>query len=63
MTTIPAFCHDEILPSTWHDYADGKKIPDEQIYRSWRRFKNVSAHPWQYRRWTRWIDGERVHSS
>lgn len=60
MSDIPALCRDEILPARWQDYAEGKKIPDEQIYRSWRRFKDVSAWPFQYRRWQKWIDRERV---
>lgn len=60
MTKIPVIWHDEELPATWQDYAEARHIPDEQIFRSWRRFKHVSAHPWRYSRWTRWIDRERV---
>jgi hypothetical protein len=60
MSDIPTLCDDEILPSGWHDYAEQKGIPDEQIYRSWKRFKDVTAWPFQYRRWQKWIDGERV---
>jgi hypothetical protein len=59
-SNIPPIWHDEVLPSRWQDYAEAKRIPDDQIFRSWRRFKALSVYPWQYRRWTRWIDIERV---
>ncbi len=60
MTDIPQLCHDEVLPARWQDYAEAKNIPDEQIFRSWRRFKDVSDYPWRYTRWMRWIDIERI---
>ena len=56
----PETWDDEVLPSAWHDYAERKAIPDEQIYKSWRRFKELSSHPWQFRRWRGWIDRERI---
>jgi hypothetical protein len=43
MSEIPALCHDEILPARWQDYAEARRIADEQIFRSWRRSKQVSA--------------------
>ncbi len=50
----------EVLPSRWHDYAEAKGIPDEQIYVSWRRFKDVSEFPWRREKWQSWIDREKV---
>jgi len=61
MSDIPAFWNDEVLPARWQDYAEAKNIPDEVIFKSWRRFKDVTAWPLQYRRWQKWIDGERVY--
>ena len=60
MSEIPAQCQDEVLPARWQDYAEARNIPHDQIFRSWRRFKDVSAYPWRYARWTRWTDRERV---
>lgn len=51
---------EEVLPSSWHDYAETKNIPDEQIYRSWKKFKEVSVFPYDLQRWQAWIDRERV---
>lgn len=51
---------EEILPSHWQDYAENKRIPDEQIFKSWKKFKGTSAMPWRLSRWKAWIDGERI---
>lgn len=52
--------HDEeILPSCWHDYAEAKGIPDAQIYKSWRKFKNTAKSPWHLKQWESWCDLER----
>lgn len=53
-------CREEILPSNWHDYAMLKNIPDEQIYSSWRKFKEISSKPWRLKKWIGWVDLERV---
>ena len=52
----PDLCSDEILPAGWCDFAEAKGIPYDQIYVSWRKFKQVSRFPFQFRRWQRWID-------
>lgn len=53
-------CRDEVLPSTWHDYAEQKGVPDAQIYASWKKFKEKSPMPLQLKKWKAWIDRERV---
>lgn len=53
-------CESEMLPSNWHTFAEQKGIPDEQIYKSWRKFKEVSSFPFELYRWKKWIDGEKV---
>jgi uncharacterized protein YdaU (DUF1376 family) len=35
---------EEELPSSWHTYAEGRGIPDEQIYQSWRKFKDKTSY-------------------
>jgi len=56
----PDLVDGEILPSGWHDIAEAKGVPDEQIYASWRRFKQVTKFPWELRRWRAWIEREIV---
>ena len=56
----PDISDSEILPASWQDIAEKKGIPEDQIFRSWRRFKEVSAHPFQLRRWRAWVDREYV---
>lgn len=56
----PASHADEVLPTAWQDYAEAKRIPDEQIFKSWRKFKDTTAYPYQALRWKAWIDGERI---
>ena len=56
----PAEIHDEILPARWQDLAEARKIPDDQIFRSWRRFKDVSAFPYRIENWQAWIARERT---
>lgn len=53
---------EEELPSTWHTYAESKSIPDEQIYKSWRKFKETTSHPYRLRNWCGWVDRERVRA-
>lgn len=54
------FCEEEILPPCWQDYAEAKGIPDEQIFSSWKKFKDKSKRPWKRQNWEKWIDIERV---
>jgi uncharacterized protein YdaU (DUF1376 family) len=56
----PSFCDNEVLPTAWQDYAELKRIPDEQIFKSWRKFKEVSAFPYDANRWKAWVDRERI---
>lgn len=57
---LPLEVSDEILPSRWRDIAEHRSIPEEQIFRSWRRFKDVSAYPFKIENWKAWIAKERV---
>jgi len=59
----PTHCDDEILPSSWQEFAEALGIPEEQIFRSWRRFKDLSRFPWERRRWLAWIAKEKVRRS
>lgn len=54
------FCREEILPSNWHDVAEKRNIPDEQIYISWRKFKDTTGIPYQLSRWKAWVERERI---
>jgi hypothetical protein len=40
----PRETSDEILPGRWQDLAEDRAIPDEQIFRSWRRCINPKPH-------------------
>lgn len=59
----PQTCDTEILPAAWQTYAEEKGIPEDRIFISWRRFKEVTSFPFQWRRWKGWIDRERVSSN
>lgn len=52
---------EEELPPHWHSIAETKGIPDEQIYKSWRKFKETTSHPLQLKKWIGWIEKERVN--
>lgn len=54
-------CHEEILPSRWQDLAEKRGIPNEQIFKSWRKFKDVTGFPLQLSRWSAWILKERFN--
>lgn len=56
----PPECEDEILPSSWHTFAEQLNIPDEQIYKSWRKFKQITSWPMQFNRWKSWVRNERL---
>jgi uncharacterized protein YdaU (DUF1376 family) len=53
---------EEELPSGWHTYAEGKGVPEEQIYKSWRKFKDTTSHPYRLKNWRGWVDRERVRA-
>jgi hypothetical protein len=53
---------EEELPSAWHSHAERKGIPDEQIYKSWRKFKDKTSHPYRLNNWLGWIERERVNA-
>jgi hypothetical protein len=50
----------DTLPGGWSDLAEARGIPEDQTYRSWRRFKEVSAFPFLLEKWTAWIARERI---
>lgn len=58
-TADEEFCKEEILPSRWQDVAEALEIPNEQIFKSWRKFKDMTSHPYQLSRWKAWIAKER----
>jgi len=60
LASAQEICEEEILPSAWYDEAQAKGIPDEQIYKSWRRFKEKTSHPFQRKKWVGWVAKERV---
>lgn len=51
---------EEELPSEWHTHAERKGIPDEQIYKSWTKFKDKTSHPYRLNNWLGWIERERI---
>lgn len=53
---------EEVLPAHWQDLAEAKNIPNEQIFISWRKFKERTSHPFQLTKWKAWIDRENVYS-
>jgi hypothetical protein len=57
---MPTHCDDEYLPSGWHDIGLAAGIGDEQLYKSWARFKQVSRFPWALERWKKWVANERL---
>lgn len=64
-TTIKLASKDEIqveeeLPPAWHTLAEERGIPDEQIYKSWRKFKEKTSHPYRLQNWRGWIGRERM---
>lgn len=61
-TSDDEICAEEMLPSRWHDLAEAKGIPDEQIYQSWRRFKNKTSHPYRLKNWAGWLARERINA-
>ncbi len=59
----PEFCRTEILPGGWCDYAETIGIPNDKIYYSWKRFKDKTSWPMEFKNWKRWIDGEKFRHS
>lgn len=55
---LPELSDSEILPGGWSDIAEELSIPDEQIYKSFRKFKDVSTKPYQLVKWRGWIKRE-----
>lgn len=57
------FCEtweEEKLPYEWATKAEKIGIPDEQIYKSWRKFKDTVGLPYELKRWVAWISNERI---
>lgn len=55
-------CFQEILPSRWYDIAEERGVPDEQIYRSWLKFKDRTSLPYRLQNWRAWVMRERVRT-
>lgn len=49
----------EVLPGGWYDIAQSCGVADDRIYKSWGKFKNCTAYPYQRERWSRWSANER----
>jgi hypothetical protein len=58
--TDPGETASDVLPAQWQDLAERRSIPEDQIFRSWRRFKEVSSFPYQLSNWQAWLARERV---
>jgi hypothetical protein len=56
------FCFEEILPSKWHDEGVAAGITDEQIYKSWRKFKDHTSLPFRLTNWRGWLKRERIRT-
>ena len=52
----PTHCDDEYLPSVWHTLAEQKGFPDEETYKHWKRFKDITRWPFERRRWFAYIE-------
>lgn len=52
---------EEVLPSRWQDIAEEKGVPNEQIFTSWKRFKEKTGFPLRLSRWAAWVANERVN--
>ena len=50
----------EILPGGWQDIAEGRNIPNSQIFASWRKFKETAnCSVLDLPRWKAWVSRER----
>jgi Restriction endonuclease len=54
----PGTTDGEILPTYWQDLAEERRIPEDHIFRSWRRSKDVSEFPYTLENWKAWISRE-----
>lgn len=54
------FWEEEVLPSRWQDIAENRGIPNEQIFKSWRKFKDTTGIPYEFSRWKAWVDREKI---
>ena len=57
---LDEICRDEILPSKWYDVAAERGVRDDQIYQSWKKFKETTSFPYRLKNWTAWIARERI---
>lgn len=48
----------EILPGGWCDLAEALQIPDDRIYQSWGKFKDLTGYPYRRARWEAWLKNE-----
>lgn len=49
----------EILPYEWQEIAEKLSIPNDQIFKSWRKFKDKTDLPYEFSRWRAWLSKER----
>lgn len=61
LATADEIWREEELPSSWHSLAESKGIPDEQIYKSWKKFKETTSHPFKLKKWIGWVGREYIN--
>lgn len=54
----PELSKGEILPGGWLDEAERLQIPNDRIYVTFRKFKDLTAYPYQRKRWFAWLENE-----
>lgn len=54
----PELYDGEILPPGWQDAAEAHGLPDDVIFKSWRRFKEMTKHPMRRDAWKAWASKE-----
>lgn len=56
----PELISGETLPGGWQDEAEKLKIPENRIFKSWKKFKETSANPYSFKRWCAWLKNEKT---
>lgn len=54
----PPLISTEILPGGWYDQARKQGLNDERVYKSFRKFKDLTDYPYSRARWSSWLENE-----
>lgn len=55
----PEVSESDMLPGGWDDYAEQGGVKNsEALFSSWRKFKDLTVHPYQFNRWKSWLKNE-----